>query len=75
MIDVNTVKEDAAQLQQDYEATTRQIDQIWRKIAMESDPRRRAVLEERAHNLQYQARVVAGVHQRALKALEQLENE
>ena len=75
MVDASIIKADAARLKQSYDATINQVDRTWRRAAMEPDPRRRAALETRAHDLQYRARVLAGTHERAQAALKALGDE
>ena len=75
MVDAATVQTDVVRLKASYDATMAQIDKMWRRAALEPDPRRRASFERQAHDLQYQARTLAGVHERAIKALKKLENE
>ena len=75
MVDASIIKADAARLRESYDAVIGQIDRTWRRAAIEPNPRRRAALETKAHDLQYRARVLAGTHERAQAALKALGDE
>jgi len=72
MVDIETVKQDSVKLQETYETTIKTLDRTWRQIALETKPQRRAALEKTAADLTYTARIVAGAHERAVKALQQI---
>ena len=71
-IDVDTIERDAKQLEESYQAAIAGLDRTWRQIAMETRAQRRASLEAKANDLVYTARVTAGAHARAVKALERM---
>ena len=64
------IERDVVDLKKTYDQTFRDIDQTFRRLAVEASPRRRATLERRAVDLYHEARLVATAHERATRALE-----
>lgn len=73
-IDPEIVKQDAEQLQQTYKKTISDLDQTWRALYLERNPRRIAHLEKQARSLEQAARIAAGRHELASRAAASLEN-
>lgn len=75
MSNYQAVKADCDRLATRYDEARRDLDKLWRELYQMSDGPERRRKESKAGQLQQAARILAGRHERAKRALAQLEAE